>query len=86
MYLIPVSRDKETFFVIKYELQIINSKKALPKYKSLVSKYPVPIIDKKDMELIDSMVKEAHHKQHMANNNIRMSIQMVEEEIEKWNN
>ena len=49
-------------------------------------KYPVPIIDKKDMELIDSMVKEAHHKQHMANNNIRMSIQMVEEEIEKWNN
>lgn len=48
-------------------------------------KYPVPIIDKKDMELIDSMVKEAHHKQHIANDNIRLSIQMVEKEVEKWN-
>lgn len=31
------------------------------------------------------MVKEAHHKQHIANNNIRLSIQMIEQDVEKWN-
>lgn len=48
-------------------------------------KYPVPILDKEDMEKIDEMVKEAHHKQHIANNNIRLSIQMIEQDVEKWN-
>ena len=48
-------------------------------------KYLVPILDKEDMEKIDEMVKEAHHKQHIANNNIRLSIQIIEQDVEKWN-
>ena len=51
----------------------------------ILYKYPVPILDKEDMEKIDEMVKEAHHKQHIANNNIRLSIQMIEQDVEKWN-
>ena len=41
--------------------------------------------DKICKNTIDEMVKEAHHKQHIANNNIRLSIQMIEQDVEKWN-
>ena len=38
------------------------------------------------MTEIDAMVKEAHHLQHLSNNNERNAIAKVEQEIEKWNN
>lgn len=47
--------------------------------------FPVPLLEKEKMSFIDNLVKEAHHKQHLANNNIRKAINMVEQEIEKWN-
>lgn len=53
---------------------------------AILYKYPVPIIDIDKMTEIDAMVKEAHHLQHLSNNNERNAIAKVEQEIEKWNN
>lgn len=45
--------------------------------------YPVPLLDKESMLYIDGLVKEAHHKQHLANDMIRKAVSLVESEIEK---
>lgn len=47
---------------------------------------PVPIIDKEKMDEIDLMVRTAFTKRHQANNLEKEAIQMVENEIDKWNN
>lgn len=47
---------------------------------------PVPIIDKDKMDEIDLMVRTAFTKRHQANNLEKEAIQMVENEIDKWNN
>lgn len=52
---------------------------------SLVLQIPVPILDFKDMYEIDEMVRDAHTKQHIANNNEKEAISMIECEIENWN-
>lgn len=52
----------------------------------LLLEIPVPVIGKESMEMIDSLVREAHTKRHRANQMELKAIRMVEEEIEKWNN
>lgn len=52
---------------------------------SLVLQIPVPILDFKDMYEIDEMVRDAHTKQHIANNNEKEAISMIECEIENRN-
>ena len=52
----------------------------------LVLEIPVPIIDQDSMMEIDKLVREAHTKRHLANQNELKAISMVEQEIEKWNN
>lgn len=52
---------------------------------SLVLQIPVPILGFKDMYEIDEMVRDAHTKQHIANNNEKEAISMIECEIENWN-
>ena len=46
---------------------------------------PVPIVDKTIMEEIDVMVRTAFTKRHQANRLEKEAIQMVEDEIDKWN-
>lgn len=46
---------------------------------------PVPIIDKDKMDEIDLMIRTAFTKRHQANNLEKEAIQMVENEIDKWN-
>lgn len=53
---------------------------------NLVLELPVPILEKEDMIKIDSLVREAHSKRHLANQKELKAIAMVEQEIEKWNN
>ena len=52
---------------------------------SILYNYPVPIIDDDKMKEVDRMIKDAHHLMHLANDNERKAIAMVEAEIEKWN-
>lgn len=56
-----------------------------PIQKLLLQK-PVPIIDQKYMDEIDEKVRKAHTLWYEANINEKQAIQMVEKEIEKWNN
>lgn len=53
--------------------------------QSLLLEKPVPIIEKEDMQKIDSMVKEAFTKKYKANQHEREAIKILEQEIEKWN-
>lgn len=52
---------------------------------AMLYKYPVPIIDIEQMLIIDKLVKDSHHKQHLSNCLERRAIKLVEQEIEKWN-
>ena len=52
----------------------------------LVLEIPVPILDNDTMMEIDRLVRDAHIKRHQANQNELRAINMVEQEIEKWNN
>lgn len=61
------------------------TKQCRPIQKMLLNK-PIPIIDKTSMEKIDLMVRDAHTLLYQSNQKERQAIQMVEEEIEKWNN
>lgn len=54
-----------------------------PIQKMLLNK-PVPIISKQKMQEIDTMVKDAHHKYYLANNNELSAISLVEKAIESW--
>ena len=52
---------------------------------SLFLQIPVPVIEKEKMEEIDLMVRTAFTKRHQANKLEKEAIQMVEDEIDKWN-
>lgn len=52
---------------------------------SLFLQIPVPVIDRDKMNEIDQMVRTAFTKRHQANNLEKEAIQMVENEIDKWN-
>ena len=51
---------------------------------AILYKYPVPIISKQLMQEIDIMVKDAHHKYYLANNNELSAISLVEKAIKSW--
>lgn len=53
---------------------------------ALFLQIPVPVLDKDKMDEIDLMVRTAFTKRHKANNLEKEAIQMVENEIDKWNN
>ena len=53
---------------------------------SLFLQIPVPVIDKDKMNEIDLMVRTAFTKRYQANTLEKEAIQMVENEIDKWNN
>ena len=46
---------------------------------------PIPLLDATIMDKIDSLVRSAHTKKYKANQLEKKAIQMVEQEIEKWN-
>ncbi|MBQ7422991.1 MAG: restriction endonuclease subunit S [Prevotella sp.] len=46
---------------------------------------PVPVLAEDKMKEIDNLVKEAHHKRYIARQKEILAIEMVEQEIEKWN-
>lgn len=52
----------------------------------LVLEIPVPLVDIESMKEIDCLVREAHTKRHQANQMELKAIQMIEDEIDKWNN
>ncbi len=52
---------------------------------SLFLQIPVPVIDKDRMNEIDQMVRTAFTKRHKANKLEKEAIQMIEDEIDKWN-
>ena len=53
--------------------------------QKLLLQQPIPILDQDVMNRIDNIVKEAHSKRHEANMLELRAVQMVEQEIEKWN-
>ena len=53
---------------------------------TLFLQIPVPVLSKEKMDEIDLMVRTAFTKRHQANNLEKEAIQMVENEIDKWNN
>lgn len=53
---------------------------------SLFLQIPVPVIDKDKMDEIDLMIRTAFTKRHQANTLEKEAIQMIENEIDKWNN
>lgn len=52
---------------------------------TLFLQIPVPVLSKEKMNEIDLMVRMAFTKRHQANNLEKEAIQMVENEIDKWN-
>ena len=52
---------------------------------TLFLQIPVPVLSKDKMDEIDLMIRTAFTKRHQANNLEKEAIQMVENEIDKWN-
>lgn len=46
---------------------------------------PIPVLGNDDIKAIDSIVKTAHSKRHESNLKELEAIQLIEQEIEKWN-